>query len=641
VEALEEVSVRDYVGRRGDRELAGVWQMLLTAFAGERGYLGAHARKAYGYSQVAFKVGRPSTSGGITGAFTARSWRQTVAHLERAREERFRNRPAQPLRARLAGRRPASSGRDAAQLVTLDIAGKGLVFRPGDRCLVYPEHPAVVVTRTLCALRARGDEPIPLTVAWQHAVELRTGARPCEMKLNELLRWAQLRPLARSAATHLQRFSGSGELLRIVDTCEYDRRELWDAIEIASAAGYDTRRLWQAEIWREECLTRIVEPERPRMCSIASSQSRTGLTAQIALTVGATRFESNGPGGKGTRGGTCSAYLVADAPTGSEVTIDLAPARDFLLPGDPTQPIVMFAGGTGVSPFRAFVQHCAGQRRAGAMTLFAAARSPSELPHNDELQSLAQAGQLELHTAFSRASMDGAPSRRIDQAMLQRSNAAALADLIRPREQGGHGACVYICGRGGFATTVLETLAIVVGGNEPEGQRQTIRGLVGARRVMTDVFTSTRTAPDRTASRTIDASELVLHNDGEHGWWTAINGLVYDLSEFRELHPGGFRIIDDNAGIESTEEYRTIRHHEDPEIEAMLELYRIGRLRRLDLDNAWGVALEDGVPHYVSLGTRYKNGYSTSTSWSRSRTRCATTSTSSTANSPHQNAVKT
>ena len=156
---------------------------------------------------------------------------------------------------------------------------------------------------------------------------------------------------------------------------------------------------------------------------------------------------------------------------------------------------------------------------------------------------------------------------------------------------------------------------------------------------MTDVFTSTMTAPDRTVSRTMDASELVLDNDAERGWWTAISGLVYDVSDFRDLHSGGFRIIDDNAGIDSAEEYRTIRHHEDAEIQAMLALYRIGRAAPLVPRRRLGRRARGRRPA-LCWGTRYKMA---TVALRRGEIENALRNEfdSFDCNSPHQEAVKT
>ena len=120
---------------------------------------------------------------------------------------------------------------------------------------------------------------------------------------------------------------------------------------------------------------------------------------------------------------------------------------------------------------------------------------------------------------------------------------------------------------------------------------------------MTDLFTTfaPRNAPGARGPASSTPPTSVLRNDAEHGWWMAINGAVYDVTEFRQLHPGGFRIIDDNAGMDATVEWEAIRHQEDSEIQAMLDMYKVGFLRRLDLGRRWGIALREGRTTYVPL----------------------------------------
>ncbi|HEV3483918.1 MAG TPA: cytochrome b5-like heme/steroid binding domain-containing protein, partial [Vicinamibacterales bacterium] len=98
-----------------------------------------------------------------------------------------------------------------------------------------------------------------------------------------------------------------------------------------------------------------------------------------------------------------------------------------------------------------------------------------------------------------------------------------------------------------------------------------------------------------------DASDVALHNDDDHGYWTVINGSVHDVTEFRHLHPGGSNIMVASAGMDATDEYETVLHHENAEIDAMLSMYKIGTIRRLDFSGAWGIALAAGDLTYVSL----------------------------------------
>jgi sulfite reductase (NADPH) flavoprotein alpha-component len=85
----------------------------------------------------------------------------------------------------------------------------------------------------------------------------------------------------------------------------------------------------------------------------------------------------------------------------------------------------------------------------------------------------------------------------------------------------------------------------------------------------------------------------VLHNDAEHGYWIALDGDVCDMTEFRQLHPGGKYIVDASAGIDASQEYLTVLHHRDTEINAMLAMYKHGMIRRLQFDGGGDGAVEE------------------------------------------------
>jgi sulfite reductase (NADPH) flavoprotein alpha-component len=81
----------------------------------------------------------------------------------------------------------------------------------------------------------------------------------------------------------------------------------------------------------------------------------------------------------------------------------------------------------------------------------------------------------------------------------------------------------------------------------------------------------------------------------------AINGAVFDVSEFQHLHIGGAHIVRNHVGLDATAAYRKVLHHAHSEIDAQLAMYEIGHLRRLDFGDRWGVVLtEDGL-HAMAL----------------------------------------
>jgi ferredoxin-NADP reductase/cytochrome b involved in lipid metabolism len=594
--AVDEVSVPEYVAR-GNRALRGLFATALDAYAGPKGYLGTHRLKVYGYLELAFKVGRSITIGGFAGAFRDRAWKEVDEALESSRQERYPDLPLRARRAAVAGREPLAP---TVQRVVLDVAESGLPYRPGDHCRVLPENEPELVARTLAALRASGEEAIPLTRAWRELIRLRPqydGKPAEELDLAEFLRYAKLRPLVRPVAKALLAVTASERLDAIVEARREDQWELWDVLELLAAEGYDTRRLWRSGLWQEEAIARIVPPEPFRTYSISSAPDGP-LAGTLELTVGRLEYASlDGV----RRRGTASTYMTDDrAERNGALAIDVVRAARFRLPEDASRPIVMFAGGTGVAPFRGFLQ--AREPGSGENWLFVGARSAEEIFYREELERLVAKGRLELRVALSRAADTPA---RLPEVMEREENATELWRLLRERDDGGAGACVYVCGRAAFAAAVVDALRrIVARFTGADEAALFVRRLVAERRLMQDVFTTAaaHAAPGVAGDGLYKVSELVLHNDDEHGYWLAVNGNVHDLTEFMGLHPGGPAILRESAGLDASREYRAVLHHESPEVDALLPMYKIGALRRLDFASRWGIALvpSEGVS-YVPL----------------------------------------
>jgi ferredoxin-NADP reductase len=596
--ALDKISVAEYVAR-GARPLRGLFATALDAYAGPKGYLGTHRLKVYGYLELAFKVGRSLTIGGFAGAFRDRAWKEVDAALERSREERYPDLPLRAHPAAVSRREPLAA---SVQRVVLDVAQSGVLHRPGDHCRVLPENAPELVSRTLAALRAEGSERVPLTQGWRESIRLRPAFEdgpPDELELALFLRYAKLRPLLRAVAKGLLAVTASERLDEIVEARREDQWELWDALELLTEEGYDTRRLWRSGLWQDEAIARVVLPEPFRTYSISSAPDRP-LAGTLELTVGRLEYASS----DGVeRRGTASGYLTQERaePTGP-LAVDVVRAARFRLPEDGSRPIVMFAGGTGIAPFRAFLHARVREAGAGENWLFVGARTERELFYRDELEQLAADGELELRVALSRAAEGSA---RVPEVMEREANATALWRLLRRESEGGAGACVYVCGRAAFAAAVVDSLRrIAARFTSDDAARIFVRRLVAERRLMQDVFTTAaaHAAPGVPGDGTYEISELVLHNDDEHGYWLAVDGNVHDLTEFVNLHPGGPAILRENAGLDASREYRAVLHHESPEVEALLPMYKIGALRRLDFGSCWGIALvpEDGVS-YVPL----------------------------------------
>ena len=622
--AVARVSVRDYVSAKGDQELTGLYQETLNAYAGEDGFLGRHRLKVYGYLELAFKIGRSVTIGGFSGLFQDRAWDEVDDALEVSRLEREQRaltgwhtvttgEPGQP-----------SAQKGHAHALVLSTAGAGIRYHPGDRCCILPENDPALVAKTLRALRAEGEEPVLLTQVWQRALLLRAGYEQMrELSLRTLLRFGRIRPVERSVAKLLYRITAHPTLAQIVEARAEDQWELWDLLDLLTADGFDPTTLWQAHPADRESICWLVPPETYRMYSIASAADADGAASELHLLAGHLRYQTprTAVTHREERQGTGSSFLTRLTQGGQphSVSVKIVRPPRFRLPADPTRPLVLFAGGTGIAPFLGFIHRRRRQPDAGAIWLFYADRTGATLPSEAELAQAVATGQLHLHVALSQEDVglslaaDGVgfrrvagQRRRIDAVMLADANAQSLWTLV----QGD--AVFYICGRADFARTVTDALTVLIGrftaSAAEEGEaavQHTLYNLVAQERLHQEIYT-TYTGAQVTVRRQINVSEIVMHNDDIHDHWIVLDGRVYDLTDFLHMHPGGVKILRGYTGMDGTPAYRKVLHHVRPEVHAQLALYEIGVVRRLRFGAAGGVVLAAKRPGYVTLADAYR-----------------------------------
>jgi cytochrome P450/NADPH-cytochrome P450 reductase len=177
----------------------------------------------------------------------------------------------------------------------------------------------------------------------------------------------------------------------------------------------------------------------PRYYSISSSPS--GDPSRCSVTVGV--VEGPASSGRGVYKGICSNYL-ASRREGETIQATVRETKaGFRLPDDPAVPIIMVGPGTGLAPFRGFLQERAALKAKGAelgpaMLFFGCRHPDQDFLYADELKAFEAGGLAELHTAFSRAQ---APKTYVqDLVAAQKERVWSLIE---------NGAIIYVCGDGG------------------------------------------------------------------------------------------------------------------------------------------------------------------------------------------------
>lgn len=632
IETFRHFSLSDFIKQSEDRELAGLYNSVFDAYAGKRGFLSMHRLKVYGFMELGFKIGRTETNSGFSGETEKRAWEELDDTLEETRRERYIGKVPYSIRVkRKAVISTVANANTPIYQVVLDVKGQGLQFLTGDRLGIFPQNSPGLVQKTLQSLQATGEEPIRLTSRWREELESITYQRLSTVPLRTFLAFAKLRPLLRSVGKVLLSLSRSKQLHDLLETRQEDQVELWDAFELLATENYDVKRFWKAAPWEAESIARIVPPENFRVYSISSAplnENAESRPDELHLTVGQLAFESKsaGPRAATTRLGTASGYLVQAVEPEPEIAVQVFHPSRFHLPDDPSRPIVMFAGGTGISPFRSFMEQRAVQSRSGPNWLFLGTRSFTDLPYEPELRAWVAQDKLNLRVAFSREEkqldfeqgnfvLRPGQKKYVDRLLEEEANSAVLWQYLQSLEEGGLEGYFYICGQANFGNTIIEGIKRLIAQHLPDtipdkekAAKLFFRRLMAENRFMLDIFTTF--APVAAASvhgfEYYNASEVIAHNNDQQGYWTVIQGNVYDVSEFMYLHPGGERLLIAAAGIDSTRSYEKVEHHLNSEVHSQLDLYKIGAIRRLNFKDGWAIAIKP--PDLVKQATGSKSG---------------------------------
>ena len=216
---------------------------------------------------------------------------------------------------------------------------------------------------------------------------------------------------------------------------------------------------------------------QPRYYSIASSPLKK--KDSLDLCIGVVDFEKGGR----NRRGTCSTYLSDTVVENEHVALFVEPNPEFRLPENPATPIVMLSAGTGVAPFRAFLQHRSLTPDAGKSWLFFGNRHRKTefLYETDWLTELEKGNLTQLDTAFSR---DEKEPYYLQQLVRQRGS--ELYDWIN------EGAYIYLCGsKNGFSRDVQQALTDIVAkhaGLSPEMAEAYLQDMRETGRFQLDVY---------------------------------------------------------------------------------------------------------------------------------------------------------
>ncbi len=314
----------------------------------------------------------------------------------------------------------------------LALTSSGLSYEPGDALAVIPVNAPDVIKAVLQAAKLKGTEEIEVKNV---GLKLLADALREDFDITALSR-AVLTKLADAAdSATLRELLGDDAKVRLKDY--NDGREIVDAILDFAPNGLTA-----------PALSGIFRKLPPRLYSISSSPL--AHPDEVHLTVAAVRYQAHGR----SRKGVCSTYLADLVKAGDHVPVFIQPNKNFRLPADGSTPVIMVGPGTGVAPFRAFVEHRAALGSSGKNWLFFGDQHYTyDFLYQLEWQEHLKNGVLtRLDVAFSR---DQPEKIYVQDRMISQAQ-----ELFSWLEEGAH---FYVCGDANrMAHDVHEALISIV-----------------------------------------------------------------------------------------------------------------------------------------------------------------------------------
>lgn len=341
--------------------------------------------------------------------------------------------------------------------IEIDLGDSGLRYQPGDALGVWFNNDSALVDELLALLWLKGDEPVSIdgqnisvSQALRSHLELTQNTTVIVDKYAALSRDEKLIALLADKPA-LQHYAKNTPIVDMVRQAPSDLNA--------------------------DQLIALLRPLTPRLYSIASSQAET--ENEVHITVGVVRYEIDGR----PRTGGASGYLADRLEVDGDIRIFIEHNDNFRLPANPETPVIMIGPGTGIAPFRAFMQ----QREADGATgknwlLFGNPHFTEDFLYQVEWQRYVKDGLLtRIDLAWSR---DQAHKIYVQDKL--REQGAELWNWI---QQGAH---IYVCGDANrMAKDVEQVLLDVValhGAMDAEQADEYLSELRLARRYQRDVY---------------------------------------------------------------------------------------------------------------------------------------------------------
>ena len=353
------------------------------------------------------------------------------------------------------------TGRDSTKDIRhfeINLEGSGITYQPGDALGVWFDNDAAVVAEILALTGLTGDEQV--TVSGKAAA-----------LSDALTNQFELTRLHAAFITGLAEISADDKLKALAADKDETRKFA------ANAQIVDVLKRFPTKLTAEQ-LVGLLRALSPRLYSIASAQSE--VEEEVHLTVGVVRYPQEDGS---VRSGGASSFLADRVSEGGEVRVFVEHNDNFRLPADSNTPVIMVGPGTGIAPFRSFIQERDAQGAEGKNWLFFGnPHFTQDFLYQVEWQKYVKSGLLtKIDLAFSRD--------QANKIYVQDKLKAKGAEVWQWLQDGAH---FYVCGDANrMAKDVHDALVNIVvehGGKNAEEAEEYVNELRRAKRYQRDVY---------------------------------------------------------------------------------------------------------------------------------------------------------
>ncbi|MDN5969631.1 MAG: NADPH-dependent assimilatory sulfite reductase flavoprotein subunit [Enterobacterales bacterium] len=364
-----------------------------------------------------------------------------------------------PLTASLAVKQKIT-GRNSdkdVRHIEIDLGESGLSYQPGDALGVWYHNDPDLVEEIIGLIWRTGDETVTLNDQ--------------TMTLREAL--TERLELTQNTTVIVEKYAALSRDERLIELLA-DKHQLQQYAQTTPLP--DMIRQAPADLDADQ-LVALLRPLTPRLYSIASSQEEVG--SEVHITVGVVRYEIDGR----ARTGGASGYLADRLEEDGELRVFIEHNDNFRLPANPQTPVIMIGPGTGIAPFRAFIQQRAAEGAEGLNWLFFGnPHFTEDFLYQVEWQRFVKDGVLSrIDLAWSR---DQKHKVYVQDKLREQG-----AEVWRWIEQGAH---IYVCGDANrMAKDVEQALLELLaehGGMDAEQADEFLSELRVERRYQRDVY---------------------------------------------------------------------------------------------------------------------------------------------------------